>query len=103
MNPLRKLTNIFASIAKRWNSSRLSKAQRQTNFVIQTETESETNHIIIHQNVCYRVLIDPESINVINIHGKPVSEPDLIVQLLKRIHDKDKSDKLMERISKHEY
>lgn len=54
-----------------------------TNFVM--EFTQETNHIVINKHSIYRIAVDHSTINVIDIEGKPVSDPDLVVELLKQI------------------
>ena len=89
-------TNIFRnmwSCLSKWISSRklekqIKSKKQMNNFVIATamENASATNHIVVFENAVYRVLIDSSSINVIDLNGKPISDSDLIVQLLKGIN-----------------
>lgn len=64
-------------------SNATSKKKAATNFVIEFTTD--TNHIVIHQHQIYRIAIDNASINCIDVEGKPVQDPDLIVELLGQI------------------
>lgn len=75
--------NLFYTV-KNWLRSRnISKIRAKTNFVI--PFIQDTNHIVIHQHQIYRIAIDNASINCIDVEGKPVQDPDLIVELLGQI------------------